>query len=73
MNTKFLIDNVDTCINDVVEGLLYTNSDLIRLEGLNVVLRRDINEVKQKQVTLLSGTKYPVSKRFRNTLAYWLV
>ena len=59
MAGKFLIDNVDTCINDVVEGLLLANSDLFRLEGLNVVLRKDIAEVKHKQVTLLSGNSLP--------------
>lgn len=55
MNTKKLIDHVETCVDDMVVGLMYADPRLVRLEKLNVLLRRDIAQVKQSQVTLLSG------------------
>jgi hypothetical protein len=54
-NNKKLMDNVDNCVNDMIEGLLYINDQLVKLNGFNVLLRKDIDEIKLQEVTLLSG------------------
>jgi dihydroxyacetone kinase len=52
---KFLINDLQRCVEDLVVGLLYSDPHLSQVEGYNVVVRKDINEIKNHQVTLLSG------------------
>eukprot|EP00605_Chrysophyceae_sp_TOSAG23-4_P001347 GSChrysophyteH1.ASY1.ANO1.1464.1 assembled CDS len=55
-STKKLIDACDTIVDDAVEGLLLSNSDLARVENIpNVVVRKDIAVYKDQQVTIISG------------------
>lgn len=52
---KFLINNVQNSVPDFITGLLYSNPNLVKIEGYNAVIRKDIEDVKNNQVTLLSG------------------
>jgi dihydroxyacetone kinase len=52
---KHLINNIQRCVEDFVVGLLYSNPHLAQIEGYNAIVRKDINEIKNHQVTLLSG------------------
>ena len=38
-----------------VAGICLTNSRISRIQGLNVLVRKDINSIKDDQVTLISG------------------
>mmetsp|Transcript_17901 Transcript_17901/g.35349 ORF Transcript_17901/g.35349 Transcript_17901/m.35349 type:complete len:607 (+) Transcript_17901:51-1871(+) len=52
---KFINDPVDV-VEEMVQGVLSVHADtLVRLEGFTVLLHRDIEVVKQRQVVLLSG------------------
>ncbi len=54
--TKKLIDSVDGIVDDAVEGLLLTNPLLARVKDVNnVLVRRDVSLVRERQVTLISG------------------
>lgn len=56
MTTKKFINDSVNVVEEMVQGLCLSNSDtLIRLGELHVVLHRDINSVKERQVTILSG------------------
>lgn len=57
---KTLINTPETCVDDMVSGLLYSNPKLLKVEGFNAVVRSDIVDIKDSQVTLLSG----LNKRF---------
>lgn len=52
---KGLLNDPDEVVAQLVEGLLLQDSALARLEGLNVVLRRDAAALRDTQVALLSG------------------
>ena len=43
---KKLINNPSSCVPELIEGLLATNSALQTVEGFNVLVRRDIADVK---------------------------
>ena len=55
--SKKLINSVDDCVSESVEGLLMFNPQLKRLGNLNVVIRADINELKDRYVSILTGGK----------------
>lgn len=52
--TKKLINNPESCVPDMVEGMLLTGS-LKKVEGFNVVVRGDIEEIRKDRVTIISG------------------
>lgn len=52
---KKLINTPQTCVDDAVEGALLTDPRLRRIEGLNVLVRSDFAEIKDSQVTIISG------------------
>lgn len=54
--TKKLIDTTDGVVDDATQGLLMSDSFLAAVSGVsNVVVRNDIEVVKQGYVTLISG------------------
>ncbi len=53
---KKLVNNPASCVDDAVAGLLLSNPNLSRLQGINAVVRRDISSIRDQQVTLISGT-----------------
>lgn len=55
VSSKKLINSPASVVPDAVEGLLLTDSRLIRVSNLNIVVRRDINESKEKYVSIIAG------------------
>ncbi|XP_022107509.1 triokinase/FMN cyclase-like [Acanthaster planci] len=54
--TKKLINSVDACVDQSLEGLVASQPGLRLLQGHRVVIREDIEEVKKMgKVTILSG------------------
>lgn len=54
--TKKIINSVDTCVNDAVDGLLLTDSYLAKVANIpNVIVRTDIELIREQFVTLISG------------------
>ncbi len=53
MRTK-LLNSVDKCVDEALEGLVRSNGGLALLRGHRVVLRSDLESIKGK-VALLSG------------------
>ena len=39
----------------MIEGMLLSTSDLKRVEGHNILIRADIDEVRETKVTIISG------------------
>jgi len=55
-STKKLFDNLDDIVEDAVEGLLLTDPFLARVDNIpSVVVRRDVEIIKKRYVTLISG------------------
>lgn len=52
---KKLINSVPSVVNDALEGLLLSNPNVSKVDGFNILVRRDIEEYKQTHVTLISG------------------
>jgi dihydroxyacetone kinase len=52
---KQLLNTVDHCVEDLVEGILLTNPHLSKVEGYNAVVRSDVALIKDREVTLISG------------------
>ncbi len=52
---KQLLNQVDRCVEDLIDGILLTNPHLSKIDGYNAVVRSDIDIVKQREVTLISG------------------
>ena len=53
--SKKLINDVASCVNDAVEGLLLTDARLMRVGNLNILVRQDIVEVRDTNVSIISG------------------
>jgi hypothetical protein len=53
---KKLINSVDSCVSDAVEGAVLSDSRIKRVEGLNIIVRGDIEEIKANYVSIISGT-----------------
>jgi len=54
--SKQLINSPDSCVEELIDGLLYSNPSLIRVKGCNAVVHADIANIREKQVTIISGT-----------------
>ena len=52
-SSQFL--NPTSCVSDLIDGLLLMRNDLKKLSNADVVVRSDIDEIKETQVTLISG------------------
>lgn len=52
---KSLLNSPSTCVDDLVDSLLLTNQNLVRVKGFNAVVLENITGLKEEQVTLLSG------------------
>lgn len=55
MSSKKLINSPSSCVSDAIDGLLYSNPSLRRIDGQNVIVRADIQAYKQTHVTIISG------------------
>eukprot|EP01035_Chromulina_nebulosa_P020472 gene20472-26562_t len=55
MSSKKLINSPVTCVNDAVQGLLYSNPNIKRINNLNVLIRKDIDIYRLTHVTIVSG------------------
>lgn len=56
MSSKKLINSVDSCVDEALEGLVIVNPGLRVLQGHRVVVRQDIEDViRGGKVTLLCG------------------
>lgn len=53
---KKLINTPHRCVEEAVEGALLADSRLMRVEGHNILVRKDIDDIKQRMVTLISGS-----------------
>lgn len=54
--TKKLINDVDRCVDEAIEGLVAITPGITKLAGHRIVLRDDLDDVKKSgKVTLLSG------------------
>jgi dihydroxyacetone kinase len=42
-------------VTDFIEGLLYTNPNLVKVQGCNAVIHANITKIREQQVTLISG------------------
>ena len=58
MLSKKLINNVDQVVPEALDGYLVFNPNVKRLGSLNIVVRSDIDESKQSEVSLISGGWY---------------
>lgn len=70
---KFLINNIQNSVPDFITGLLYSNPNLVKIEGYNAVIRKDIEDVKNNQVTLLSGKLHDLTEHFCRINSYSIV
>jgi dihydroxyacetone kinase len=52
---KKFINQPELVVEDMIQGLLLTHAGLARLAGYNVLLRSDIEQVRDRQVALVSG------------------
>ena len=55
MTSKKLINDPSTCVNDAVEGCLLADQRLRRVGNLNILVRHDIEQVRNTCVSIISG------------------
>lgn len=56
MSCKKIINSAETVVNDAIEGLVLVNNHLTTICNGRVVIRRDVDELKQAgKVTIVSG------------------
>ncbi|TMW66707.1 hypothetical protein Poli38472_014019 [Pythium oligandrum] len=55
MKTKQLVQNADRIVEEMLDGLVLAQPHLTLVEGEKVVLHRDFEAIRERQVTLLSG------------------
>ena len=54
--SKKLINSLDCCVDDALEGVVSVQPGLRLLDGHRIIIREDIEKVKEEgKVTLLSG------------------
>lgn len=52
---KKLINSPSQCVEEAIQGVLLSDSNLSRVEGLNILVRKDIAVVKESFVSIISG------------------
>ena len=56
VKTKKLINGVQTCVDDNIEGLLAVNPGLLKVKGHRVIVRSDLEQyVGSGKVAILTG------------------
>ncbi|ETV72539.1 hypothetical protein H257_12629 [Aphanomyces astaci] len=56
MTTAFkMINSPTSVVDEMLRGLVHSSPDLCLVPDYRIVLHRDYNDLKQRQVTLLSG------------------
>ncbi len=55
MTSKKLFNSLDSIVSDSIDGFLLSSPHLSRLGDLNIVIRRDIEECRRTEVSLISG------------------
>lgn len=58
--SKKLINSPDSCVEDLVRGLLYGNPKLVQIKGANSVVHSSIATLRDEQVTIISGKSIAV-------------
>jgi hypothetical protein len=53
--SKKLVNHPDTCVEEFIQGTLASNPNLLQVEGINALVHRNIMQLKDQQVTLISG------------------
>jgi len=71
---KKLINAATDCVAEAIEGVLLSDSRLMKVEGLNILVRKDINMSKLSTVSVISGKlRTPLSKIYCCHKRDWLV
>lgn len=52
---KKLINSPNQCVEEAIEGVLLSDSNLVRVADLNILVRKDIAVVQKSFVTIISG------------------
>jgi dihydroxyacetone kinase len=52
---KKLINSPDNVVSEMLEGITKTHSHIQLIENTNIIVRSDILQIREKQVTLISG------------------
>lgn len=55
--SKKLINSPDSCVEDLIHGLLYANPMLTQVHGCNALVHSSIEKIREEQVTLISGNE----------------
>ena len=58
---KKLINLPQTCVEDAIQGVLLTEAGLKRVEGLNILVRAAVDQLKSKAVSIISGMFFTFS------------
>lgn len=67
--SKKLINSPDSCVEDLIHGLLYANPMLSQVQGCNALVHSSIESLREEQVTLISGIERSFSsKQLRNEI-----
>lgn len=61
---KKLINHPQTCVEDAIHGVLLSDSGLKRIEGLNILVRADVDQLKSRAVSIISGEFMPSDSCF---------
>jgi len=70
-SSKKLLNEPTDAVQQMIEGLVETTAGLNRIDGHNVVVRADIEAVRDQQVAIISGARSHTHARDRSAL--WLV
>lgn len=54
-STKKLINDAENVVQESLQGLIKSHSHLNLIEGFNIVVRNDIEKIRDEKVTLISG------------------
>ena len=54
-SAKKLLNKPTNIVVESVEGLLLTNPNLKKIHGMNVLVRGDIDDIRDHEVTLITG------------------
>jgi hypothetical protein len=52
---KKLINAAADCVAEAIQGVLLSDSRLMRVDGLNILVRADVDTSKQSTVSIISG------------------
>jgi hypothetical protein len=58
---KKLINAAADCVAEAIEGVLLSDSRLVKVDGLNILVRNDVHTSKLSTVSVISGKFRPTS------------